>query len=69
MYLILSADYYGSYARDQVIDQEQTKIVFINEKTMTGKLIGKTKDVVFLLKGEKVSALAISSSVKEIQLK
>ena len=33
-----------------------------------GKMIGKTKDVIFLLNGEKVEAIPILSLVKEIEI-
>jgi hypothetical protein len=35
----------------------------------TGKLIGKTKDILFLLNNDSVEAIPITSVVKEIKIK
>ncbi|NQZ78077.1 MAG: hypothetical protein HRT61_18530 [Ekhidna sp.] len=69
LYLYVAAEYYGSYAKQRVVDKDPITINFIGDKSLSGKLIGKTKDVIFILKGKTVSALPISSSVREIQVK
>ena len=69
IYLYVSADYYGRHAKDKVMWENDISIVFTDNKTKSGKLIGKTKDVIFLLNQGKVFALPINSSVKEIIIK
>lgn len=69
LYLYLSADYYGKYTKDKIISQNDISIKLADNEIKSGKLIGKTKDVIFLLKGENVYAMPISSLVKEIKIK
>lgn len=40
-----------------------------DDEIKTGKLIGKTKEIIFLLDGESVYAIPITSLVKEIKIK
>lgn len=69
LYLYLSADYYGRNTKDNILSQKDISIELADNEIKSGKLIGKTKDVVFLLEGEDVYALPISSFVKEIRIK
>lgn len=69
LYLYLSADYYGRYAKNRIKSRSNISIVFTDNKVKSGKLIGKTKDVIFLLDEDNVFALPINSSVKEIKIK
>ncbi|MGB5819381.1 MAG: hypothetical protein WBG90_07830 [Saonia sp.] len=69
LYLFISADYYGTYTRKKVIDQKNITITLADNETKTGKLIGKTKDIVFLFRNENVYAIPITSLVKEIKIK
>lgn len=69
LYLYLSADYYGKYSKDKIIKQNDISIKLADNEIREGKLIGKTKDVIFLLNGDKVYAIPISSLVKEIRIK
>lgn len=68
-YLFGAADFYGMYKKIEILDQDDIFIHLIDNKVKTGKLIGKTKDVIFLLHNDGVSALPISSAVKEIEIK
>jgi hypothetical protein len=69
LYLHLAADYYGRYVKAKIINESDISIVFTDNKIKSGKLIGKTKDMIFLLNGENVFALPINSWVKEIKIK
>ncbi len=69
LYLYMSADYYGRYTKDKIVKQDDISIRLADNEIKSGKLIGKTKDVIFLLHKENVYALPISSSVKEIKIK
>ena len=69
MYLYQSADFYGRYTKDKIIIQNDISIKLADNEIKSGKLIGKTKDVIFLLNDEKVYAIPISSLVKEIRIK
>jgi hypothetical protein len=51
------------------MDQPLTRIRFSDDEIKSGKMIGKTKDVVFLLSGDKVEAIPITSLVKEIEIR
>lgn len=67
-YLYISADIYGNISKDQILDQPSIKIRFSDNEIKKGKMIGKTKEVIFLLNGEKVEAIPIVSLVKEIEI-
>ncbi|WP_026953526.1 hypothetical protein [Algoriphagus vanfongensis] len=68
LYLILSAQSYGSYYKKQVLESKPIEITFADNETKNGLLIGKTKDIIFLLDGEELYAIPISSFLKEFQL-
>ncbi len=67
-YLYISADIYGNISKDQILDQPSIKIRFSDNEIKKGKMIGKTKEVIFLLNGEKVEVIPILSLVKEIEI-
>jgi len=69
LYLYISADYYGRYTKDKIINKNDISIKLADNEIKSGKLIGKTKDVIFLLKETNVYAIPISSLVKEIKIK
>ena len=69
LYLYLSAKYYGKFTKEKIIKQNDISIRLADNELKSGKLIGKTKDVVFLLKNENVYAIPITSLVKEIKIK
>ena len=68
LYIYISSELYGQFAREKVVTGNDISIVYADKQVKTGKLIGKTKDVIFLLDGEEVSALPINSLVKEIKI-
>ncbi|MEN2281313.1 hypothetical protein AAGF08_04180 [Algoriphagus sp. SE2] len=69
LYLYISADFYGTYTKDKINSLENTSIRLEDNEIRSGKLIGKTKDVIFILNDENVYAIPISSLVKEIKIK
>jgi len=68
LYLYASADFYGKITKEQILNQPSINIKFSDNEVKQGKLIGKTKDVMFLLTDEKVQAIPITSLVKEIEI-
>lgn len=69
LYLIIASGIYGKISREEVLNQPLTRIRFSDDELKTGKMIGKTNDVVFLLSGDKVKAIPITSLVKEIEIR
>ena len=69
IYLYGAANYYGSVAKDRIKAGDDIYIILADDQAKSGKLIGKTKDVIFLLNEENVSAFPISSMVKEIKIR
>ncbi len=69
IYLYMFADLYAKYVKDKIINQKNISIRLEDNEIRSGKLIGKTKDVIFLLDDESVYAIPISSLVKEIKIK
>lgn len=68
IYVYISANIYGKVSKYQIIRQSSIEIRFSDNEIKKGIIIGKTKDVVFLLIGDKVEAVPITSLVKEIQI-
>ncbi|MFC2117164.1 hypothetical protein ACFLSY_00800 [Bacteroidota bacterium] len=68
LYLIISSDKYGKISKQQILNQSSITIRYSDNEIKKGKVIGKTKDVIFLLTGEKVEAIPITSLVKEIEI-
>jgi len=67
-YLFISANYYGAISKEQILNQTSIKIRFSDNEIKKGKMIGKTKDVIFLLSGKNVEAIPLTSLVKEIEI-
>lgn len=67
-YVFISAKVYGKVLKHQIVKQSPIEVRFSDNEIKKGILIGKTKDVVFLLIGDKVEAIPITSLVKEIQI-
>lgn len=60
---------YGRYMKRVVEKQNPIIVVFADNTTRTGKMIGKTKEVLFVLENEKVSVIPLTSLVKEIKIR
>lgn len=69
LYLYLSATLYGRHTKEQVLNQEEVTIRLVDNELKTGILIGKTNNVIFLLRRENVFVIPISSLVKEIKIR
>lgn len=67
-YLYMGADKYGNISKEYVLNQPSIKIRFADNEIKKGKIIGKTKDIIFLLISEQVEAIPITCSVKEIEI-
>jgi hypothetical protein len=68
-YLFFAANKYGSFTKGKIINQPDITIKMVDNEIKTGKLIGKTNDIIFLIKDENVYAIPISSLVREIKIK
>ncbi|WP_188464918.1 hypothetical protein [Bizionia arctica] len=68
-YLYLSADIYGVFAKRQIISESPISLKYSDDQIIHGKLIGKTKDILFLMQNKKVVAIPINSLVKEFEIK
>lgn len=68
-YLYTAADLYGQFTRKSIEQQTPISIRYMDNEMITGKEIGKTQDVIFLLVGKKVIAIPTTSLVKEIEIK
>jgi hypothetical protein len=68
LYLFISADVYGIISNKQIASRPVIEIKFYDNEIVHGKMIGKTNEVIFLLQGEKVSAIPITSLVKGIEI-
>ncbi|WP_394751110.1 hypothetical protein [Spongiimicrobium salis] len=69
VYIYVSADYYGKYAKEKVMEQGDISIRMEDNEVKSGKFIGKTKDVLFLWENESVYAIPFTSLVKELKIK
>jgi hypothetical protein len=49
-------------------EKREIELVFADNRIQKGIIIGKTKDVIFLLKGEDVRAIPISSDLREFTI-
>ncbi|MGV8993569.1 MAG: hypothetical protein ACOH1O_05655 [Flavobacterium sp.] len=67
-YVYVSAKIYGKVVKVQIVKQSPIEIRFSDNEIKKGIMIGKTKEVIFLLIGDKVEAIPITSFVKEIQV-
>ena len=68
LYLMIAADIYGDLTKEEIMNQEDIRIRFSDNEIKRGKMIGKTKDVIFLLNRSQVEAIPITSLVKEIKI-
>ena len=68
-YLYLSADFYGKFTKKEIEGNPQINIKYSDNENIKGIVIGKTKDILFLLQNENVKAIPINSNVKEFEIK
>lgn len=69
LYLFLSARNYGRISKNRVLAQTDIQITFADNQTKNGKMIGKTKEVLFLANENSVDVIPITALVKEIRVK
>jgi len=69
LYLFISASSYGNISKKRILNQTTIQITFADNQTKTGKMIGKTKEVLFLANENSVDVIPITALVKEIRVK
>lgn len=65
-YLNLSADIYGKLSKEDVMKQAPVTVRFVDNELKQGKVIGKTQDMLFMINGEKIEVVPLTSLVKEV---
>ncbi len=68
-YLYSLAGHYGKIAAEKTKSQTPIALRFMDNETKKGILIGKTKEVIFLLENKKVIAIPFNALVKEFEIK
>jgi hypothetical protein len=68
VYLYLFADIYGAISVKEIKKLDPITIMFSDGEVKKGKMIGKTKEVIFLMDGKQVEVIPISSLVKTIKI-
>lgn len=69
LYLYYAADFYGKLALDKTQKQTPISLRFVDNELKKGIMIGKTKEIIFLLEGEKVKVIPFNALVKEFEIK
>lgn len=69
LYLYSSAEYYGLLTNKKIKAQTTINLRFSDNETINGIMIGKTKEIIFFLNNGKVTAVPITSLVKEFEIK
>lgn len=67
--LVETANGYGNHIKNQIHLSQSVLVKYANDEFLEGKLIGKSKDVIFLYTENKVKIIPITSLVKEIEMK
>ncbi len=68
LYLFISAISYGTISKKRVLKQHSIQVTFADNQIKTGKMIGKTKEVLFLTNENSVDVIPITALVKEIKV-
>ncbi|NNL16158.1 MAG: hypothetical protein HKO81_05915 [Flavobacteriaceae bacterium] len=66
--LVETANGYGNYIKNNIDLSQSVSVKYANDELLEGKLIGKSKEVIFLYTENKVKIIPITSLVKEIEL-
>lgn len=69
LYLLLSADCYGQYTKQKILEQNDIAITMADNEVKIGKLIGNTKDMLFLYSCGEVHAIPMTTMVKDIRIR
>lgn len=67
-YLYFAADFYGRLVYSSINEKEKYKIHYTDDKTISGNLIGKSNNILFLWVDKKVKILPITDSVREMEI-
>lgn len=67
-YLVFSAHQYGKMSKKKIEQSAAIQVEFMDQQVRTGKMIGKTKEVLFLLHNEQAEIILLTSSVRQIVL-
>ncbi|MEO9852312.1 MAG: hypothetical protein ABJH72_01135 [Reichenbachiella sp.] len=68
-YLFIAANVYTVDSSEKIRKTAPINIRLVDNEIISGVLIGKTANILFLLKGDEVKAVPISSLVKEFDIK
>ncbi|MCR9290323.1 MAG: hypothetical protein NXI23_23365 [Bacteroidetes bacterium] len=69
LYFVLEASNgYAQFIHKNIQKQDSVSVKFMDNEQISGKMIGKTKEVIFLLTDQKVKVIPITALVKEIEL-
>lgn len=69
VYLYSASNYYGKISSKKVREQPTINIRFSDNETKNGVIIGKTNEIMFFLTNDNVTAVPITSLVKEFEIK
>ncbi len=69
LYIYIIADKYGEYTSGVIENGKDIQVKMTDDSVVSGQFIGKTNNIIFLLRGSEVIAVPISAQVKEIRLK
>ncbi|WP_193323767.1 hypothetical protein [Marinifilum sp. N1E240] len=67
-YLYFAADYYGELSHSSINSKEKYKIHYIDSKTISGNLIGKNNNVIFLWVNQRVKILPITDAIRVMEI-
>lgn len=68
VYTYIMAIRYGQDLKNEINEQAKVKISFVDNTEAEGFMIGKTKEVLFVLVNEKVKIIPLASLVKEMEI-
>ena len=68
LYLATAGSEYGKFFKKRMENQSTVSVIMMDNQVENGKLIGKTRDILFLVNGDKVTAIPINSSVIKIEI-
>lgn len=68
-YLYQSSEYYGNMSREKVKTHPKTNLRYSDNETKHGVIIGKTKEIVFFIEDDIVTAIPITALVKEFEIR
>ncbi|MEQ9425907.1 MAG: hypothetical protein RJQ09_15895 [Cyclobacteriaceae bacterium] len=67
-YVFLAADRFGDLSKTRINESGNVQLRFADNEIITGRLIGKTQETMFLLIEDKVKIVPLTSLVKDIEM-